>query len=92
MDKRGLFSLLFILDVDLADGIGRLTVICRGSYLYLVKVYTSRCLSLHIGEQHIKSRFMQVKSNHTIEINCHCDSIIDFLANFLSANLSCQKL
>ena len=28
--KRGLFSLLFISDVDLADGIGRLTVICRG--------------------------------------------------------------
>ena len=29
IDKRGLFSLLFISDVDLADGIGQLTVICR---------------------------------------------------------------
>ena len=24
---------------------------------------------------------MHVKSNHTFDINCHCDSIIDFLAN-----------
>ena len=29
IDKRGLFSLLFISDVDLADGKGQLTVICR---------------------------------------------------------------
>ena len=29
IDKRGLFSLLFISDVDLADGTGRLTIICR---------------------------------------------------------------
>ena len=24
---------------------------------------------------------MHVKLNHTFDINCHCDSIIDFLAN-----------
>ena len=24
---------------------------------------------------------MRVKSNHTFDINSHCDSIIDFLAN-----------
>ena len=29
IDKRGLFNSLFISDVDLADGEGRLTVICR---------------------------------------------------------------
>ena len=27
-------------------------------------------------------RLMYVKSNHTFDINCHCDSIIDFLANY----------
>ena len=37
MDKRGLFSLLFILDVDLADGIGRLTVICRGQLIFIYR-------------------------------------------------------
>ena len=35
IDKRGLFSLLFISDVDLADGIGRLTVICREQLIFI---------------------------------------------------------
>ena len=35
IDKLGLFSLLFISDVDLADGIGRLTVICRRQLIFI---------------------------------------------------------
>ena len=37
---------------------------------------------------------LHVKANQTFDINCHCDSIIDFFGKFLfhSANLSCQKL
>ena len=35
IDKRGLFSLLFISDVDLADGIGRLTVMCCGQLSFI---------------------------------------------------------
>ena len=35
IDKRGLFNLLFILDVDLADGKGRLTVICREQFVFV---------------------------------------------------------
>ena len=35
IDKCGLFSLLFISDFDLADGIGRLTVICRGLFIFI---------------------------------------------------------
>ena len=34
-DKRGLFSLLFISDVDLADGKGQLTVICREQFVFV---------------------------------------------------------
>ena len=30
IDKRGLFTLLFRSNVDLTDGTGRLTVMCRG--------------------------------------------------------------
>ena len=41
IDKHGLFSLLFISDVDLADGTGRLTVICREQFIFfLAKVNT----------------------------------------------------
>ena len=35
IDKRGLFSLLFISDVDLADGKGQLTVICREQFVFV---------------------------------------------------------
>ena len=35
IDKRGLFSLLFISDVDLADGKGQLTVICREQFVFI---------------------------------------------------------
>ena len=35
IDKCGLFSLLFRSDVDLADGTGRLTVMCRGSLIFI---------------------------------------------------------
>ena len=35
IDKRGLFNSLFILDVDPADGKGRLTVICRKQFIYV---------------------------------------------------------
>ena len=35
IDKHGLFSLLFISDVDLADGTGRLTVICREQFIFI---------------------------------------------------------
>ena len=34
IDKCGLFSLLFISDVDLADGTGELTVICREQFIF----------------------------------------------------------
>ena len=37
IDKRGLFSLLLLLDVDLADGIGRLTVICREQLIFIFR-------------------------------------------------------
>ena len=35
IDKCGLFSLLFRSDVDLADGTGRLTVMCRGPLIFI---------------------------------------------------------
>ena len=35
IDKCGLFSLLFISDVDLADGTGELTVICREQFIFV---------------------------------------------------------
>ena len=35
MDKCGLFSLLFISNVDLADGVERMTVICRGQLIFI---------------------------------------------------------
>ena len=35
IDKRGLFSLLFISDVDLADGTGRRTVISREQFIFV---------------------------------------------------------
>ena len=35
IDKRGLFSLLFISDVDLTDGTGRLTVICCRQLIFI---------------------------------------------------------
>ena len=35
IDKSGLFSLLFISDVDLADGTGELTVICREQFIFI---------------------------------------------------------
>ena len=35
IDKRGLFSLLFISNVDLADGTGRRTVICREQFIFV---------------------------------------------------------
>ena len=35
IDKCGLFKLLFISDVDPADGIGRLTVICCGQLIFI---------------------------------------------------------
>ena len=35
IDKRGLFNSLFVLDVDLADGEGRLTVICCEQFILI---------------------------------------------------------
>ena len=35
IDKHGLFSLLFISDVDLADGTGELTVICHEQFIFI---------------------------------------------------------
>ena len=35
IDKHGLFNSLFISDVDLADGKGRLTVICREQFIFV---------------------------------------------------------
>ena len=37
INKRGLFSLLLLSDVDLADGIGRLTVICRRQHKFIYR-------------------------------------------------------
>ena len=56
IDKRGLLSFVVISDFDLADATGRLTIhVTSGLYIYLTKVYTSRCSSLHSSEWHIKS-------------------------------------
>ena len=35
IDKRGLFNSLFISDVDLSDGKGRLTVIFREQFIFV---------------------------------------------------------
>ena len=55
IDKRGLFSLLFISDVDLADGKGRLTNMSQAVYIcFSSRLIRRGCSSLHSGEQHIK--------------------------------------
>ena len=74
IDKRGLFSFIVISDVDLADATGRLTIhVTSGLYLYLAKVYMSRCSSLHSGEQHIKSfkkNFQYFSTEYSLLVMC----------------------
>ena len=57
IDKRSLFSLLFISDVDLADGTGRLTNMLQAAYIYISSRFIRRGVYHYIAVSGVLSQF-----------------------------------